>query len=862
MNKIIAEAQITNGGPVILFQPENEYSVANTDIVPEFPDAVYFGYVEQQARDAGIVVPFIENDASPNGYFTPGTPAGVDIYGHDGYPLGFDCANPYQWPDNSLPTNYGNLHAEQSPSTPYSLVEFQGGSFDPWGGLGFAQCAELLNFEFERVFYKNDFSFGVTIFNLYMTYGGTNWGNIGHPSGYTSYDYGAVITEDRLVTREKYSEAKLEANFLQASPAYLTAIPQNNTHANGSYSNNPEIAVTALFGNSTKFFVIRHAAYNSLASTSFKLIVPTSQGNITVPQLNGSLVLNGRDSKIAVADYDVGGTNLLYSTAEIFTWKKYSHKTVLVVYGGPNEFHELAFPNFSNASVVEGSNVTITKKGQNIIVNFETSSSRRVVQLGRDVYVYILGKSLEFHHNNSFSNSSLDRNSAYNYWTLDLPSNKVSGNYTNITADASAAIVKAGYLLRTIVAEGSTLAITGDLNATTSIEVIGGAPQELTKLTFNGEELKFNQSKTGSITAAVTYTVPELSIPDLSQVNWNVIDALPEASSFYDDSLWTKASLTYSNNTVRNLTTPTSLYSSDYGYHTGNLVYRGHFTATGKESSIYLQTQGGYAFGMSAWLNGTFLGSYHGIDAASNANTTFTLPNTNNGSHYVLTILIDNMGLDESYTVGDDQMKDPRGILDYTLSGRDQSAISWKLTGNLGGEDYRDHTRGPLNEGGLYAERQGYHLPGAPTSNWSTSLTGPMSGISSPGVAFYATTFDLQIPAGYDIPIAVYFSNSTAASSSNSSGTSVPAYRCQIYVNGYQFGKYVHNVGPQDSYPVPQGIWNYNGSNYFAVSLWALEEDGARVGNLSLVAGPVIQSGFGPVELSPQTGWAMREGAY
>jgi hypothetical protein len=28
--------------------------------------------------------------------------------------------------------------------------------------------------------------------NFYMTYGGTNWGNIGYPGVYTSYDYGAV----------------------------------------------------------------------------------------------------------------------------------------------------------------------------------------------------------------------------------------------------------------------------------------------------------------------------------------------------------------------------------------------------------------------------------------------------------------------------------------------------------------------------------------------------------------------------------------------------------------------------------------------------------------------------------------------
>ena len=50
--------------------------------------------------------------------------------------------------------------------------------------------------------------------------------------------------------------------------------------------------------------------------------------------------------------------------------------------------------------------------------------------------------------------------------------------------------------------------------------------------------------------------------------------------------------------------------------------------------------------------------------------------------------------------------------------------------------------------------------------------------------------------------------------------------------------------------------------NYVAVSLWSLEGSGAKVGNLSLVAGPVIQSGYGPVALAPLTGWSKRAGAY
>jgi hypothetical protein len=61
--------------------------------------------------------------------------------------------------------------------------------------------------------------------------------------------------------------------------------------------------------------------------------------------------------------------------------------------------------------------------------------------------------------------------------------------------------------------------------------------------------------------------------------------------------------------------------------------------------------------------------------------------------------------------------KNSRGILNYALSGRDKSAITWKL---IAGEQYVDKVRGPLNEGGLYAERQGFHLPYPPNYNWAS----------------------------------------------------------------------------------------------------------------------------------------------
>lgn len=90
VGEIIAAAQITNGGPIILMQPENEYTSAESWI--PFPNYYYLKFVEDQFRDAGVIVPFMVNDASPQGIAAPGTGiAAADIYGHDGYPLGFDC---------------------------------------------------------------------------------------------------------------------------------------------------------------------------------------------------------------------------------------------------------------------------------------------------------------------------------------------------------------------------------------------------------------------------------------------------------------------------------------------------------------------------------------------------------------------------------------------------------------------------------------------------------------------------------------------------------------------------------------------------------------------------------------------------
>lgn len=374
---------------------------------------------------------------------------------------------------------------------------------------------------------------------------------------------------------------------------------------------------------------------------------------------------------------------------------------------------------------------------------------------------------------------------------VDLPSKALTNRFAS--PSATSAIVKAGYLLRTAVIHGDTLVLTGDLNATTTIEVVGNPG--CSQLEFNGKKIASSASEKKVLSGTVQYNAPKPNIPSLSNLQWKNIDSLPEIQPSYDDSAWVSATQKSTNN-PRALTTPTSLYASDYGFNTGNLLFRGHFTATGAEKSIFLETQGGSAYGASVWLDATFIGSWSGIDKDANYNSTFTLPNLKAGQKCVLTVLIDDMGNNEDFTVGSDDAKQPRGILAYNLDGHAQSDVSWKLTGNLGGEDYRDRVRGPLNEGGLYAERQGYHLPRPPTQDWKNGK--PTDGITKAGVAFYTTEFHLDMPDGYDIPLAFTFANTTVP---------VPDYRVQLYVNGYQFGRYgklffLPNPNPNASFPL------------------------------------------------------------
>ena len=425
--------------------------------------------------------------------------------------------------------------------------------------------------------------------------------------------------------------------------------------------------------------------------------------------------------------------------------------------------------------------------------------------------------------------------------------------YGSSPINPEAIIVNGGYLIRSASIDGSSLLLQADFNATTSLEVIG-APKGINRLKVNGKTIPHTTSKLGNLVSNPDIHIPEIDVPDLSNLQWYKVDSLPEVQPGYDDEDWPVADHQTTNNTAAPLKTPVSLYGADYGFNTGALVFRGHFTANGKETQLQLWTKGGTAYASSAWLNGTFLGSFNNPGANDDNIAMYSLSGPlQSGAQYVLTVVVDSTGFYENFNSGYDDMKSPRGILDYSLLSATGDAAGtpispWKITGNLGGESYVDKFRGPLNEGGHFFERQGYHLPFPPTNKFSRGS--PFSGTDHAGITFYTAKLPLDFSDKYDIPLSFVFDKGSAD------------FRATLFVNGFQYGKYISNIGPQTEFPVPEGILNYRGDNWIGVGVWALDQGGAKVPGLTLKAGTAVLTGRERVSFIRSPGYGKRPDAY
>jgi beta-galactosidase len=359
---------------------------------------------------------------------------------------------------------------------------------------------------------------------------------------------------------------------------------------------------------------------------------------------------------------------------------------------------------------------------------------------------------------------------------------------------------------------GATASLKGDAAQPGEVEFFN--PGTVKSLSWNGRAVGTSVTPSGSLLAQVDGPLP-VTLPALD--HWRTHAGSPEAEPRFDDHAWARADLASTKNPYWDGHSPI-WNSDDYGFHHGAVWYRGHFKATGRETGIILGAYMGVHLGnhgvFTAWLNGHYLGSNPSSSQLFNIDPSWLQPGKDN----VLAVLVDNMGHNQEERNG--VTKEPHGLYKATFLGSD-AAIQWRIQGNLGGEDGVDKTRGPFNNGGLYGERMGWSLPGFDDKTWKDAAL--PSTANEAGVQWYRTNVALDLPQGQDVPIALKIEDSAER-----------PYRALIFVNGWQVGRYINDVGPQHEFELPAGLLHAHGPNTIAIASWTTGAGGG-LGKISLI---------------------------
>ena len=280
------------------------------------------------------------------------------------------------------------------------MPEFQGGAGNPWKGPA-GGCKDRFGVDFVNFYYRDNIAQRVTILNLYMIYGGTNWGWLAAPFVGSSYDYAAAISEDRSIG-DKYYEIKNLGLFTRVADELAFT---DRVGAGTEYTNNTDLFTTELRNPKTgaAFYVIRHAVTASTSEEWFALKVNTSIGEFYVPKISSAVVLTGHEEKILVADFHFGNNTLYYATAEVLTYSIIDGHAVLVLWTPSGRSAEFYLQGATNGTISTGQVVTLARDEHGMIVGYIQKEGMTVLTFDNGVKIILV-----------------DRKTAYKVWVPAL----------------------------------------------------------------------------------------------------------------------------------------------------------------------------------------------------------------------------------------------------------------------------------------------------------------------------------------------------------------------------------------------------------------------------------------------------------
>ncbi|MBT0669566.1 beta-galactosidase [Novosphingobium profundi] len=836
VNAIIARHQINGDGKghkgtVILHQIENELALT-TPAQRRYMDHLY-----ARARADGITVPIFHNDQGRNGYWTPESSkveqvvhGPNDLYAFDGYPGG-TCTVEGKPTKGSPAPDWGFYGsggarggASASPGTPGFLAEFGGGWFDYWGSNGGYECnAVQRGKRYQRVFYGTNLANGIGIQSFYMTYGGTSWGWLPAPVVFTSYDYGAAISETRNL-RDKALELRQLGGLIASFPDLAGMIPAGEPMISSDqvqvyHNRNPET--------DARFLLVTHKPSNGRSNDTFTVTADLPDGRYTLP-----LVLDGFDAKWLIAGANLGGQRLVYSTSELQSASKLAGgDDLLLFYGRAGEAGEtvLRYASAPKVEVLEGQlagQAFDTAKGD-LKLSY-THTGRTLVRIsggGRKPLVLILADEAE------------------------------GTRYSRVASTAGTLLVRGPELVRTAAVTGARLALTGDTDQPARLEAWG--PSAVKALSWNGAPVAVTATASGSVISRAPLAGPQpIALPALTQ--WRMAQGSPEAAPGFDDSAWQLVGSQRGASITARPDGQPDMTMDAYGFHEGDVWYRGRFTGSADARELTLAFGAGGSGLVQVWVDGAFVGEAETPGGLPRPITmgmkTFALPAAAQAAgEHVVSVMVRSNGHNWDLD-SDDFHKEARGLVSASLSAPGARSfavpISWKIQGARGGEDLPDRTRGVMNNGGLYGERVGWHLPGFDDAAWA-SATVPASSAKA-GTTWYRTHFTLDVPKGEDATIGVSIGD---ADTPRSPGR----YRVLLFVNGWNMGQFIAHVGPQRTFPIPEGILDHHGANTLAL---AVTSDGAPGDALEQVRLVTLRNSRGgiPVRLveAPRTPDALQ----
>jgi hypothetical protein len=636
--------------------------------------------------------------------------------------------------------------------------ETRSGLPDVWGGPGYAALRRSRDAAHERRVLLAGFGGGPAPHGAHPAFGGTSWGWLPSSDQYTSYDRAAPFDEARNATPKLAATHQL-GQLLRTVPdlARLDRAPRvraSDRRVAVSHLRNPDTGA--------HFYVLRNDSAEPVSTTLPRTPVDVP---VTVP---------ARDAKLIAAGVTLAGRRIAYCTAQPMLARTLGNMDVVVFAGRHREMAQVVveYPQEPVPTRMDAEAAWVFSGGRlHVTVPLGVGGLCRVRVDG-----------------GGFDRSLLlvfaDDAASLRLWPYDTP--------------AGPLLVYGPALLRKASVRGPAVRLTGDTTGETGLEVWG--PAGIGEVHWNGRPVPTMLSRSESLVAGrLLPGAPRPALPALD--GWRRRTENPEAEPGFDDSAWRVADKATSRSTTPVPDGQPVLFADDYGFAYGDVWYRGRFTGAEAMQSVSLAYRTGTQGLLMAWLDGRPLGTHRmpvpdrdspGTWAAT---ARFEVPGASRtGGPHVLSVLVRPMQHDRDGTAA-------RGLTGVTFEGASPD-VSWRIQGAA----EPDPVRGPMNNGGLYGERHGWHLPGHDDSGWER--TGLPRADRRQGVTWYRTRFRLDVPAGVDASVGLTLDDDEDR-----------AWRAQIFLNGWNLGQYVNDVGPQHSFVLPNGILRTRGGNTLALAV-------------------------------------------